>query len=396
MSITVVAMPAKTRRTFLQLSALSFAAAPAFTALRSATTTGTPSSSAGGKFGPTAGHWPTRTPVLTGSFNRTIEVNASWTEIAKAIKTASTYPYERTRILVRPGTLNGYGSDSSSTPVLANVGALGRSSRILITPRDGVRSVSFSNSIRLVNVRGVTFAGFWLWPHGINLSAVQDLAWGFSKGASFTITGTGGVTQNIELVECVSPNGGLRNYDSWAFRSYRNELAGVSVVGCYIAPSYKQAGSSEHVDTLQLSGPLPQRNITITDSVIFASTNAAVIAASNSRNVALNHSLVIGGDRTLVRYPLPRGADAFTSGPPISVNGDGTSGVLSSRNSILIGPLHGAWATVSNAVISGKVAATASSGAFTVDSSLKSMSAAWLDARSSNPTDAYLQKIWTP
>ena len=78
------------------------------------------------EFGPTGRHWPSRTPALTDTFDFTIEVNATWAAIADGIKQAiAKAPKGKTRVLVKPGVLPGFGAGSSKTPVLKNVGKTG-------------------------------------------------------------------------------------------------------------------------------------------------------------------------------------------------------------------------------------------------------------------------------
>lgn len=280
-------------------------------------------------------------------------------------------------------------------PVLSNLGALGRASRILVTQRDGLGTVTFSNSFRIVNVRGVEFAGFWPFPHSINLAGVQDFAWAYSKVLSLNITGRVATTENIELVECVTPEAGLRNHDTWAFRTMEYEYRKIAVTGCYIAPSFKEAGSREHVDTLQLSGTRPQRDVTLHDTAIFASTNAGLIPSSAASNVLLDNSIIVGEDRMLIRFPLPAGANNFTSGYPIGVNGQGTTNVLSANDSIIVGSARGTWDNVTNTLASTTPSVRVTKGGFTINRWLVVQGASWIDARIPQPTDGYLVGIWS-
>ncbi|MEJ1154269.1 MULTISPECIES: hypothetical protein [Microbacterium] len=349
------------------------------------------------EFGPTGAHWPTRTPLLTDDFDVVVEADCNWTAIGNAIK----YVDERSReltgcVLVKPGVLPGFGAGSSSSPVLQLIGSAGRSSRVVVTPRDGISSVSLEDSIRIDRVIGVSFIGFWTFPNSLVLTSVQDFAWARSKGRAFNITGGDYVpAQQVELVECVTPEAQVTESDAWAFRTGDNAVEGISVVGCYIAPSYKPDGSKSHCDTLQLSGNPLQDGITITDSVIFASTNAAFIPSSNARNVVFDHTLIVAGDRMLQRYPLSAEANAFTSGLPAAVNGAGSVGILSARNSTLIGNLRGEWATVTNTMISADASRmVVQNGSFTTDFALASIDTAWLESKTPMPTDERLLSIW--
>ncbi|NII69454.1 hypothetical protein [Microbacterium ulmi] len=347
-------------------------------------------------FGPTGAHWPTRTPRGTDAFDVVAEAECSWPDIRRAIA----FVDEKARggtgvVLVRPGTLPGSGAGSSSRPVLEVVGSAGRAHRILVAPRDGVGTVAFGESIRIDRVLGVAFVGFWTYPYSVALTGVQDFAWAWSKGQAFNVTsGRTGEANDVELVECVTPDALVTDSDAWAFRAAGNAYSGIQVVGCYIAPSYKPAGSQAHCDTLQLSGDRPQARITLTDTALFASTNAGFIPSGLASEVLFDHSLLVGGDRMLQRYALPAGANAFTSGYPAAVNGSGTTGVLSARDSLFIGGVKGAWATVENSSVSDRAGTVAASGGFRSDPSLASIDAAWLERMAPTPTDDRLRAIW--
>ena len=349
------------------------------------------------EFGPNGTHWPSRTPRANERFDLVVESECNWAAIGKAIS----YVTERTPkgkgvVLVKPGTLPGNGAGSSSAPVLQLVGQADRPYRVLVAPRDGIQSITHTGSIRIDRVKGVSFLGFWTFPNSVVLTSVEDVAWGWSKGQAFNVTaGKGGPARRVELVECVTPDLKLTESDAWAFRTAGNALDDIAVIGCYIAPSYKPAGSSAHCDTLQLSGDRPQRGVTLTDTVVFGSTNAAFIPSGVAENVMFDHSLIVAGDRMLQRYPAPPEANAFTSGFPASVNGAGTKGILSARSSTFIGAVRGEWATVESSTMSGSTAARAAAGGFASDSSLSSIDATWLERATPTPTDDRLRAIWT-
>ena len=135
--------------------------------------------------------------------------------------------------------------------------------------------------------------------------------------------------------------------------------------------------------------------MTLTDSVLFASTNAGFIPSSLATAVAFNHTLIVASDRMLQRYALPAGANAFTSGVPAAVNGTGTVGLLSATDSTFVGALQGTWASIENTTVSGNRTAAPASGSVQVDSSLSRIDAGWLEARTPMPTDDRLRAIWT-
>lgn len=351
---------------------------------------------AGAAFGPNGSHWPSRTPRPAEKFDLVVEADCTWAAIAKAI----TYVGERTAegrgaVLVKPGALPGSGAGSSSSPVMQLVGQAGRPHRVLVAPRDGIGSVTHTGSLRIDRVRGVSFVGFWTFPYSVVLTSVEDVAWAWSKGQAFNVTaGKGGPVRGVELVECVTPEPRITESDAWGFRTAGSVLEDVAVVGCYIAPSYKPAGSTAHCDTLQLSGDKPQTSVRLTDTVVFASTNAAFIPSAIASGVMFEHSLIVAGDRMLQRFPVPPEANAFTSGYPSAVNGSGTVGILSARDSTFIGPVRGEWAAVESSTISGSGPVRAAAGGFTSDPSLSTVDAAWLEQTAPTPTDERLRAVW--
>lgn len=265
---------------------------------------------AGAEFGPTGGHWPSRTPRPSDHFDMTLETGCTWGEISKAIESACAQaPGGNARVLVRPGTLPGYGAGSTKKPVLSIVGRTGRRSRVLVMPRDGIGTVQFSESIRLDRVSGVAFVGFWTYPFSVVFTGGNDMAWACSKGCTFNVsTNETAPISNLELVECVTPESRLSESDAWAVRTGGSAADSISVVGSYIASYHKPASSPAHLDTLQLSGSQPINGVTIKDSVIFGSTNSAFIPTTLAANVLFDHSLVVSGSRLLQRYPVLPGA----------------------------------------------------------------------------------------
>jgi hypothetical protein len=349
------------------------------------------------EFGPTGTHWPSRTPAPTDQFDVTIEVDAKWSAISAGIAQAiAKSPKGNVRVLVRPGVLGGNGAGSTKTPVIKNVGVVGRPSRALVMPRDGVGTVTFSDSIRIELVRGVSFVGFWLGTRSMVVSAVQDFAWAWSRGQAFNLTSNSTQpTKDVEFVECVTPDARLIDADTWALRSGGQPYSNVSIIGCYLAPSYKNAGSGAHCDTIQLSGDDAMEGLNIRDTVIFSSTNAGLIPSGGATGIVFDHSLVIGSDRMLQRYPLPAGANAFTSGLPAAVNGVGSVDQLSAVDSTFVGNVRGVWKSVEATSTSLAKPPAVTSGSFTSDTSLSSIDGAWIDTRSPFPTDERLKAAWT-
>ncbi len=347
-------------------------------------------------YGPNGQHWPSRTPLRTDAFKFAIEVDPTWKAIGDAVTKANAAGAGATAVIrVRPGVLPGNGAGSSAAPVLSNIGKAGRKTRVLVVPRDGAGTVTLSNSIRLERVRGVSFVGFWTYPYSVVLSAPQDFAWAWSKGQAFNISANSTEpTKDVELVECVTPDGRLTEGDVWGFRTAGQVMEGVSVIGCYLAPSFKPAGSNAHCDTLQFSGTHPVSGALIKDSVIFASTNSAVIPFDRAVDITFDRSLIVGSDRMLQRFPVPEGANQYTSGLPSAVNGSGTVDILSAQDSVFIGAMRGVWKSAVNSTVSLAEPPQVSSGSFTTDAALTAVGPEWLDAQSPVPTDQRLLAIW--
>ncbi|MDQ1136196.1 hypothetical protein QE410_000995 [Microbacterium sp. SORGH_AS 1204] len=350
----------------------------------------------GDVFGPTGQRWPSRTPRAYDAFDASVECDCTWEAIAAAITAVDrAAPDGSARVLVRPGTLSGDGAGSTAKPVLSQIGREGRSSRILVIPRDGTESVSIDDSIRLDAIVGISFAGFWTFPGSVVLTSTRDVAWAWSKGQAFNITsGDSGPTESTEFVECVTPDAVAADADTWAFRTGSNAMREVSVRGCYLAPTYKAEGSEAHCDTLQLSGDEDMDGLLVEGTVLFSSTNAGFIPTAEANNIVFDRSLLVGGDRMLERYPLPDGANAFTSGQPAAVNAAKSIDRMSAKDSVFIGRVRGTFSRAENTTVSAAETPRASSGAFQSDPSLDGIDADWLDERAPLPTDDRLRTIW--
>lgn len=351
---------------------------------------------AGDVFGPTGHRWPSRTPHAYDAFDASVECDCSWEAIAAAIVAVDeAAPDGSARVLVRPGNLRGGGAGSTSEPVLADIGREGRASRVLVIPRDGVESVKIEGSLRLNALVGVAFAGFWTFPESLVLTSTRDFAWAWSKGQAFNISsGDSGPSESTELVECVTPEAAEGDADTWAFRTGANPYRDIAVRGCYLAPTYKAEDSESHCDTLQLSGDADKEGLLIEGTVLFSSTNAGFIPTAEAKDIVFDRSLLVGGDRMLERYPLPRGANAFTSGPPSVVNAAKSVDQMSAKDSVFIGHVRGTFANVENSIISANDAPNATVGAFRPDPSLAEIDAEWLDEKAPMPTDDRLREIW--
>ena len=372
-------------------------------------------------YGPTGGHWPDRTPRPSDAFAAIIEVAPEWAAIAGAISTAVTqYPNESVKIMVTPGTFkSGNGSGSSDKGVLQNVGATGRSSRILIVPRDGWGTVTAQGTLTdsaksgyaLVGVSGIALMGFDFTEQAVMMRNCRDVAVGWSTFGRLSITANGSADQagservkSVQLVECVLPNAVNDNTDRMALRVADGSLIeGVSLIGCYLAPAYKSAGSTVHVDTLQTSNSpsrptwyAAHRNLVFRDTIFFQSSNQT-LQFENAGPLTFDRTAVIGGQRAFDRYP-PDSSRYSSSGENALW---GWSPEAATRDSLLLGSIN-AWAftdvvatTVSKPPAAGAVIAQ---GSFTVDptyaSRTRPMGQRWYDEHCPLPTPSRLRRLW--
>lgn len=363
--------------------------------------TGAPSRVA--SYGPNGTHYPSRTPWVgdTGGWDYDVEVACTWTAIGTAINTAATqYPNGKCRIRVQPGTLPGNGAGSTATPVLQNLGAANRATRILVVPRDGAFSITHTASARIHNVVGVSFVGFCPWgagvaegsSSGVLITNCRDMAWAWSKTRFANITSSAGTTDGVELVECVAPAQADRDEDRMAFRNGDGgNTRNVILDGCYFAGNYKANGSSAHCDTLQTSGPGVFENIDFRDTALFGSTNATYITTPATSGDII-HSAFVGGMRTANRYPVGADRSQFINGP-VTFNGAPTD-YTASADSLLVGKVVPVFASVaSTKIIAADAAPAPASGSWTVDTGLFD-TAAKINAVIPLPTDTSLQAAW--
>lgn len=360
-----------------------------------------PGGSAGrvASYGANGSHWPSRTARPGDNFTSSVEVNCDWISISQAIQDAAArFPGGNCEVVVRPGTLGGNGAGSTSTPVLQNIGATGRATRILVRPRDGAFSIKHTASARIHNVAGVSFVGFCPWglgvaeasSFGVVLTNCKDTSWAWSKTRFANITTSAGTTDGVELVECVAPLQGARDDDRSAFRNGDGgNTYNVFLDGCYLAGTYKADGSSAHCDTLQLSGPGVFENVDFRDCALFGSTNATYITTEYTSG-DLIHTALIGGLRTALRYPVGSDRSQFINGP-VAFNGAPTN-YTASDSTLLTGKVVPVFTSVTDSKTA-VTAPTPKSGAWTVDSGLFD-TVAKIDAAIPFPTDARLQSIW--
>lgn len=358
-------------------------------------------------FGPNGTHWPDRTPTPTDTMDYEITASAAtWSAISTAITTAlaATPSGGKGAVWIPDGVLTGNGAGSSSTPVLTNLGTVGRDKRILVYPLNGWGSVTTSDSLRFNNLKGITIGGIDLGAedYGVNVSACEDFALVRMRGIAFNITGVAGVnTKNIEFVELVTPTALLRDQDRWGWRTSSaagGPISDISAIGCYIAPAYRNIGSDSHCDSWQLSGQSANTygNILYKDCTVFASTNHAV-QIGGGYGLTFRHMLIFGGTVTKRKYPVPSGGDTVPNGH--AIGGGGQPYGCSVYDSTIIGNLSGpSFQEVQNSKTDDSnynSIFAPNVGGWTYDTSLSAWTSTEIDAAAAPPDSARLADIWS-
>ncbi|WP_286795358.1 hypothetical protein [Microbacterium sp. UBA3394] len=366
-----------------------------------------------GFFGPDGSHWPARTPWVHDAFDHVIEVAAEWSAISQAIITASSLPVDETvKIAVAPGTLStGPGWNSTDPNVLGRAaGAVGRSTRMLVVPRDGWGTVNGSGALAdadsggyaFVGLSGVAWMGFDFGGQGVMVRNSSDFAIGWGRFGRLNVTGnkTGSVS-GVELVECVLPDVVDGDTDRMAFRVGDDRtIDGVAMRGCYVGPAYKPAGSGAHSDTLQTSGTGQVSNVSIADSILFSSSSA-VFMTQRLSGVALSHSAFVGGLRGTGRYPIATGQHVMTQENTLwGDEDDVTTGVTVDGCLILGNIVYWQFDSVTDTVTTDVTPPAASAGAFTVDVATYGeqgdlLPQEWYDANCPLPDAARLSTVWS-
>lgn len=395
-----------TRRNLLRGAML---AVPVGLALGSTTPAFGATTAGGRPYGPDGSHWPDRTPLLTERFDWTTDVAPTWAAIGGAITTAAqSYPNGKVLIRVAPGTIAaGRGAGSTATGVLQAIGATGRAHRILVVPRDGWGTVTAAGSAEtsdgyaFVGVNGVTLAGFDFVNKQVLVRGCQDFALAWSTFDVLNVTANKGAdAADIQFVECVLPNvrsTGTEN-DRMAFRvADDNSIRRLTMSGCYVAPSYKAAGSSSHTDTLQTSrsgGTGGIQDLTFQDCIFFQSSSQ-VLQLADTSGVVVRRSAFLGGLRGVDRYPIASGLHTMTGQNTLW----GSAAAVSLTDSLILGSVNRGWQITS---ASGNVVAVASSSGLPagysaapsyVDRTVP-MGAAWYAANAPMPDAARLRTIW--
>jgi hypothetical protein len=357
-------------------------------------------------YGPNGTHWPANTLQIDSTFGKVIDVPSDWTAIGKAIASVTdTQIAAGVHIRVAPGTLPGYGASSGSTAALKGVGRGTAAKNILVSPKNGWGSVTVADSVRLIAVKGVTFAR--IDGRFILLTDCSRTNWAHSKVSyGFRMTASSGIVRECSAYEVVMADTKADISDPFGFAAGTNSMITDSLwEGCYCAPVFRPAGASDHIDTLQMYGNGAYRGLTIRDSTFFGALNSALqLGGPKSQDpdlgtpfVTLDHAILTSQVvATRVRYPAPQGSYTPTIGQ--AINGSGESGQLFAMDTYVFGSMYTTqWGTVENSFTSYSKAPannTAVSGAWKYDASMSSWGADRFDELTPTPTDEYLRTIW--
>ena len=363
---------------------------------RTTTVSDTPQLPAGAvevaSYGPNGTHYPDRTPfIFATNIPTVVECDCTWAAIKAAINGLTDAQVNNlAAVKVRPGVLPGSGGGSGNASMLDSVGKAAWRKRVLLTPRDGIGTVTFSNSVRVSKVYNVAFVGFDHRPYGITFTGCPYSAHAWSKTRSWRILGLGGtntstgassgiITEGFDSVEVVIQDVVVGDSDPAGFGAGSPGPAGTpegngwlrycKVIGGYIAPQYlpvdtfddagNQLTGFGHNDSCQLYGSSIYYGFIFRDIAFWGSNNSSLQIGGwpgtgdtvvgpipyfmKLSNVLLPNASV--GSAT--RYPMPPGTKPLTVAN--CINGIGRNGQHYSDRAYTAGSLYSTtWSQVSN------------------------------------------------
>jgi hypothetical protein len=341
-----------------------------------------------------------RTPL---AFAHTVEVPATWLDIQSAL--ASITPAQAdagARVLVRPGTLPGFGAASGSTPVLSAIARRSTKYNIVVAPRDGWGTVAVAGAHRMAGVKGVTFLR--INADYVRFTDSSYSVWSQSKvSLGGMIVASGENVEYCDFHEVVMPHvrtdsandpfgyaagdGVWINHSTWS--------------NMYIAPVFRPTGNSNHLDTIQMYGTGAYRGLHIKDSVIWGSQNCSLQlggTGAGDPNAGTPFLTVTNSYVASQRDWVDAGIGAVPAGAYVPlgrqvINGNGEPGQLHFRDSVVIGTIYTNTTTkygnVVGTVTSDTTPPPVTSGAWLVDANLMQNTPI-----PPSPSDAYLASIW--
>jgi hypothetical protein len=344
-------------------------------------------------YGATGTHWPSATPQLSDTFSYDVTVEPTWEAIQAALNKA---PATGNAVIrVKPGALPaGKGGGSNSPAVLTKKDTL-RTSKVLIVPRDGYGTVTGSGGLGYsFNTSDVTLAGFDFREQAVMVRGASDFALAWSTADVLNVTANAAHSKNLEFIETIIPELQAANTDTSSVRVANGyTVDGLIYKGGYWAPTYKDAGSSAHTDTLQFSGVGSINNVLIEDSILFQSSNQGM-QTEVLGSIAFKNTVIVGGQRGTERYPVAKNQAAIRLsnalwGNARSATADGLT-VMGSINTDY------KWKEVTNSFVSARTGSTPAKGSFAVNSAFTANTppTAWLDAHAPLPTQEYLAEVW--
>ncbi|MET0781288.1 MAG: hypothetical protein ABWZ16_07200 [Microbacterium sp.] len=258
-------------------------------------------------YGANGTHYPDDLPWLGEAAALELIAECSWADIESAVRglDAATVT-EGVVIRVKPGTLTGNGSGSSSQPVLASVGDLSWTRNVLICPLEGFSSVTLdATGARLDQCARLSLFGM-VSPGTLVMTqcAAMQVGWSRFNGLSITRGARGVALYELVLGFRQDENDtvGIRPIDEL-------EMIDISRHGCVFGPSVKPAESGAHCDTMQLegTGSGPFGPLLSVDCVDYGSSNAAELLHTQVTLADYQHCLILGGQLPWQVYPLRPG-----------------------------------------------------------------------------------------
>lgn len=271
----------------------------------------TPSSDSGRptvtqSYGPNGTHFPDDVPWMGDTAETELVAECDWADIGEHISTLTAAQVLAGAVIrVRPGTLYGDGSGTSSPPMLAELGDPAWERNVLICPLEGFGTVTIQDGIRLDRCSRLSFYGF-LSEESFVLTNCASLTVGWSRFSGMGVTRGG---SNIAFYELVlgfrrdsNDTAGVRPTDDYA-------MTNILRSGCVFGPSVKPAGSDAHSDTIQLEGTgTGEFGPFITeDCVDYGSSNAAELLHTGLTRAEYRHSLILANRLPWTVFPLESG-----------------------------------------------------------------------------------------
>ena len=258
-------------------------------------------------YGPNGTHYPDDLPWLGDAAPLELVAECDWMDIARKVQ-ALDAPTVAAGVVIRvkPGTLPGGGSGSSSRPVLSGVGNAGWERNVLICPLEGFGSITTAaGGIRFDQCARMSFFGFQS-AGSFTMTRCIGLQVGWSRFDGMSITRGARDIGLYELVlgfrQSADDTSGVRPTEAF-------EMTNISRHGCVFGPSVKPDGSDAHCDTIQLegTGSGPFGPFISVDCVDYGSSNAAELLQDKVIRAEYEHCMILGGQLPWRVYPLRSG-----------------------------------------------------------------------------------------